>query len=390
MILGIDEVGRGPWAGPLVVGAVILGGAEIDGLDDSKKLTKKRREALDVEIREKAAAWALGWVSAQELDAIGMSEALRLATRRAVEQVQVQCRQQNLAFSEVIIDGKVNFLRGTALEKFVATMPKADCLIPSVSAASIIAKVARDQFMAEQDAVYPGYGFASNAGYGVAKHRAAIERMGVTPLHRLSFAPLAKYADNKAKPRAVPQKTVVQSGEPPVGYPQKIIRGPRKVALISSGDTAPDGSTFSTASLNLLSAVEISDTDSCIHPNSICINEKPMTTRQIGDKGEQAVADWLAADGHEIIARNWRTRYCEIDIVSVKGKVLYFTEVKYRKNDDFGDGLAAITAKKQRQMRFAAELFLAGKPEYSGMAAKLLAASVSGDPPAVQAVVEVN
>ena len=344
MILGIDEVGRGPWAGPLVVGAVILGGAEIDGLDDSKKLTKKRREALDVEIREKAAAHALGWVSARELDDIGMSEALRLATRRAVEQVQAQCRQQNLAFSEIIIDGKVNFLRGTALEKFVATMPKADGLIPSVSAASIVAKVARDQFMAEQDAVYPGYGFASNAGYGVAKHRAAIERLGVTPLHRLSFAPLAKYADNKAKPRAVPQKTVVQSGEPSVGYPQKIIRGPRK----------------------------------------------PMTTRQIGDKGEQAAADWLTARGHEIVARNWRTRYCEIDIVSVKGEVLYFTEVKYRKNDDFGDGLAAITAKKQRQMRFAAELFLADKPECSGMAAKLLAASVSGDPPAVQAVVEVN
>lgn len=341
MILGIDEVGRGPWAGPLVVGAVILGGAEIDGLDDSKKLTKKRREALDVEIREKAAAWALGWVSAQELDDIGMSEALRLATRRAVEQIQAQCRQQNLAFSEIIIDGKVNFLRGTALEKFAMTMPKADGLIPSVSAASIVAKVARDQFMAEQAAVYPGYGFASNAGYGVAKHRAAIERLGVTPLHRLSFAPLAKYA---VTPRTVPRKTGAQSGEPPVGYPQKIIRGPRK----------------------------------------------PMTTRQIGNKGEQAAADWLTARGHEIVARNWRMRYCEIDIVSVKGEVLYFTEVKYRKNDDFGDGLAAITAKKQRQMRFAAELFLAGKPECSGMAAKLLAASVSGDPPAVQAVVEVN
>ena len=361
MILGIDEVGRGPWAGPLVVGAVILGGAEIDGLDDSKKLTKKRREALDVEIREKAAAWALGWVSAQELDDIGMSEALRLATRRAVEQIQAQCRQQNLAFSEIIIDGKVNFLRGTALEKFAMTMPKADGLIPSVSAASIVAKVARDQFMAEQAAVYPGYGFASNAGYGVAKHRAAIECLGVTPLHRLSFAPLAKYA---VTPRTVPRKTGAQSGEPPVGYPQKRIRGPRKVALIFSEDTAPDG--------------------------SICINEKSMTTRQIGDKGEQAAADWLAADGHEIVARNWRTRYCEIDIVSVKGEVLYFTEVKYRKNDDFGDGLAAITTKKQRQMRFAAELFLAGKPECSGMAAKLLAASVSGDPPAVQAVVEVN
>ena len=367
MILGIDEVGRGPWAGPLVVGAVILGGAEIDGLDDSKKLTKKRRQALDALIRQQAAAWALGWVGAQELDNIGMSEALRLATRRAVEQVQAQCRQQNIAFSEIIIDGKVNFLRGTALEKFAMTMPKADGLIPSVSAASIIAKVARDQFMAEQAAVYPGYGFASNAGYGVAKHRAAIERLGVTPLHRLSFAPLAKYT---VTPRAVPQKkSGVQSIELPVGYPQKRIRGPRKVALIFSGDTAPDSS---------------------VNPDGDTTQSKPMTTRQIGDKGEQAAADWLAADGHEIVARNWRTRYCEIDIVSVKGEVLYFTEVKYRKNDDFGDGLAAITAKKQRQMRFAAELFLAGKPECSGIVAKLLAASVSGDPPAVQAVVEVN
>ena len=254
-------------------------------------------------------------------------------------------------------------------------MAKADGLVPSVSAASIVAKVARDQFMAEQDAVYPGYGFASNAGYGVVKHRAAIERLGVTPLHRLSFAPLAKYADNKAKPRAVPQKTVVQSGEPPVGYPQKIIRGPRKVAQIFSENITPDAGN--------VARIDLSNTISSE-------TKKPMTTRQIGDKGEQAAADWLTADGHEIVARNWRTRYCEIDIVSVKGKVLYFTEVKYRKNDDFGDGLAAITAKKQRQMRFAAELFLAGKPECSGMAAKLLAASVSGDPPAVQAVVEVN
>ena len=375
VILGIDEVGRGPWAGPLVVGAVILGGAEIDGLDDSKKLTKKRRQALDAVIRQQAAAWALGWVSAQELDDIGMSEALRLATRRAVEQVQAQCRQQNLAFSEIIIDGKVNFLRGTALEKFVATIPKADGLIPSVSAASIIAKVARDQFMAEQDAVYPGYGFKSNAGYGVAKHRAAIERLGVTPLHRLSFAPLAKYA---VTPRAVPQK---KSGQLYVGpryfsdgaraaeLHQDSINDSAEAALIFSEDTAPGSS---------------------VNPDGDTTQSKPMTTRQIGDKGEQAAADWLAADGHEIVARNWRTRYCEIDIVSVKDEVLYFTEVKYRKNDDFGDGLAAITAKKQRQMRFAAELFLAGKPECSGMAAKLLAASVSGDPPAVQAVVEVN
>jgi len=322
MILGIDEVGRGPWAGPLVVGAVILGGAEIEGLNDSKKLTKKRREALDEVIREQAAAWALGWVSARELDDVGMSQALRLATRRAVKQIQSQCKEKNLAFDEIIIDGTVNFLADTALERYVTVMAKADGLIPSVSAASIIAKVARDQFMTEQDAVYPGYGFASNAGYGVAKHRAAIERLGVTPLHRLSFAPLAKYANIEA-----------------------------------NSQNASGGKSK---------------------------NQQEDTTRQIGDKGEQAAADRLVAEGHEIIARNWRTRYCEIDIVSMKDDVLWFTEVKYRKNDDFGGGLAAITAKKQRQMRFAAELFMAKHPQYEGCDMRLLAVAVESSPPVVK------
>ena len=332
MILGIDEVGRGPWAGPLVVGAVILGGAEIEGLNDSKKLTKKRREALDEVIREQAAAWALGWVSAGELDDVGMSQALRLATRRAVKQIQSQCKEKNLAFDEIIIDGTVNFLADTALERYVTVMAKADGLIPSVSAASIIAKVARDQYMTEQDVVYPGYGFASNAGYGVAKHRVAIERLGVTPLHRLSFAPLQKY---------------VEVGSlPPSARVHSSLASPLETSRERSAETS--------------------------------------TTRDIGNVGEQAAADWLTADGHEIIARNWRTRYCEIDIVSVKDDVLWFTEVKYRKNDDFGGGLGAITAKKQRQMRFAAELFMAKHPQYEGCDMRLLAVAVEGSPPVVK------
>jgi len=364
MILGIDEVGRGPWAGPLVVGAVILGGAEIEGLDDSKKLTKKRREALDGVIREQAVAWALGWVSARELDDIGMSRALRLATRRAVKRIQTQCKEKNLVFDEIIIDGTVNFLADTALERYVTVMAKADGLIPSVSAASIIAKVARDQFMGEQDVIYTGYGFASNAGYGVAKHRAAIKRLGVTPLHRLSFAPLVKYADSTKLRNLYQKKSSALPNESPVGYPQKIIRDPRKVAQIFSEDTTPGDS---------VSTEDVAQIDA---PTTTSGVKKPATTRQIGDKGEQAAADWLAADGHEIIVRNWRTRYCEIDIVSVKDGVLYFTEVKYRKNDNFGDGLAAITAKKQRQMRFAAELFIAKHPQYEGRDMRMLAVAV--------------
>lgn len=308
MILGIDEAGRGPWAGPLVVGAVVLGEAVIEGLDDSKKLSRKRREALEIEILERASGYGLGWVSASELDEIGMSAALRLATRRAVEQIHVP-------FHEIIIDGTVNFLAGTTLENYVRTSPKADALFPSVSAASILAKVARDRYMASQDAIYPGYHFAKHAGYGVAAHRAAIEELGVTPLHRLSFAPLQKY-----------------------GY-------------VAAKNTSKKPQATQT------------------------------TTRKIGNLSETAATEYLRAAGHEIIERNWRTKWCEIDIISRKHDTLFFTEVKHRKNDQAGDGLAAITPTKLRQMKFAADLYVTQLEQPCDM--RLAAIATTGETPAV-------
>lgn len=189
MILGIDEVGRGPWAGPLVIGAVVFGDGVIEGLTDSKKLTKKRREELNIVIRRQASGFGLGWVSAAEIDEIGLSAALVLATKRAVEQI-------NVPYHEIIIDGTINFLSDTSKAQYVTTLKKADLLIPSVSAASIIAKVARDNYMTQQAEIYPEYMFESHVGYGTAVHREAIDKFGVTPLHRLSFAPLAKYRLN--------------------------------------------------------------------------------------------------------------------------------------------------------------------------------------------------
>lgn len=186
MILGIDEVGRGPWAGPLVVGAVVLPDVHtLEGLTDSKKLTAKKRVLLDALIREQALGFGLGWVHADELDEVGLRAALRLATIRAVEAV-------NAPYHEIIIDGTINFLKETSKGIFVTTMPKADLLIPAVSAASIIAKVARDTYMEAQSERYPEYGFASHVGYGTAKHSQALITHGVTPLHRKSFAPIKK------------------------------------------------------------------------------------------------------------------------------------------------------------------------------------------------------
>lgn len=301
MILGIDEVGRGPWAGPLVVGAVVLPeGFSLDGLTDSKKLTAKRRQALDAVIREQALGWGLGWVHAAELDELGLSKALRVATIRAVEAVQT-------SYHEIIIDGTINFLSETTKGRYVTTMPKADALIPAVSAASIIAKVARDAFMEEQDAQFPGYGFGSHVGYGTAKHLAALQTHGVTVLHRKSFAPIAK--------------------------------------LLGEG-------------LN--------------EANTVARNAQ--STKSIGDKAENAVSDWLVAQGFTIQARNWKTRFCEIDIIAEKSDVRYFIEVKYRSSENQGGGIEAVTPKKVQQMRFAAELYNA-RNAYAGDA-KLAAIAV--------------
>lgn len=314
MILGIDEVGRGPWAGPLVVGAVVLGDKPIEGLTDSKKLTKKRRKELAEAIYDHAQAVGLGWVSAQELDDIGMSAALKLATRRAVERI-------NVPYHEIIIDGTINLLSGTKKAPYVTTLAKADLLIPSVSAASIVAKVARDDYMEQQAKKYPAYGFERNSGYGVKMHREAIELHGVTPLHRLSFAPLAKYRKG-------------QSSSSTSGKQQK-------------------------------------------------------TTRSIGDESEQQAVNELVRQGYRIEATNWRTKYCEIDIVCTKGGVLYFVEVKHRRNSNFGGGLDAITARKHQQMSFAAR-FYAHVNNSDDTPLRLMAIATAGNSPQVVQVLEIE
>jgi ribonuclease HII len=311
MIVGIDEVGRGAWAGPLVVGAVLLGGVEIGGLTDSKKLTKKQREELDLEIRQKAVAVGLGWVSARHIDQIGLTEALKLASRRAIAHIRHD-------YSEIIIDGTFAFLD----DPRVAVMAKADLLVPSVSAASIVAKVARDNYMRHVDGIFPGYKFASHVGYGTAAHRKAIDESGVTSLHRLSYAPLAQYRGMEG------------------------LKGPAKKL-------------------------------------------KVWTSKQVGDAAEKKVAAHLKKQGHEILERNWRTKFCEIDIISKKDGTLYFTEVKHRKNNLAGDGLAAITPRKQRQMAFAAE-FYAASNKLAGSNLLLAAASTSGVPPKVESFLELR
>ena len=181
-VAGVDEVGRGPLAGPVVAAAVILDPERpIEGLVDSKKISEKKRERLALEIREKALAWALGRAEVEEIDEINILQASLLAMQRAVEQLQP-------APDRALIDGN----RCPMLSCPAEAVIKGDETVEAISAASIIAKVARDQEMLALDADYPGYGLARHKGYPTKAHIEALQTLGVTQIHRRSFGPVKK------------------------------------------------------------------------------------------------------------------------------------------------------------------------------------------------------
>ena len=197
------------------------------------------------------------------------------------------------------------------MEKYVTTLKKADFLIKEVSAASIIAKVARDHYMIDLAKTYPNYGFENHVGYGTAKHRDALKNFGPCPEHRQSFRPVA---DISVQSKVAERKT------------------------------------------------------------------SQPTSKQLGDYAENIVAEYLSQLGHQIISRNHKTRFYEIDIISTFGEHIYFTEVKYRKSSSHGTSLEMITKKKLAQMKFAAESFLKYSPILKANFSPLLAAaSVSGE-----------
>lgn len=180
LIAGVDEVGRGPLAGAVVAAAVILDPNNwIDGLADSKRLSEKRRNELDREIREKAYAWSIGRAEAREIDEINILQASLLAMKRAVEGLSVSP-------DHLKIDGNKCLNMNCSMEAIV----KGDSKVPAISAASIIAKVARDNEMVELDKQYPEYGFAAHKGYPTKMHREALIKHGATSIHRVSFKPV--------------------------------------------------------------------------------------------------------------------------------------------------------------------------------------------------------
>ncbi len=184
-ICGVDEAGRGPWAGPVTAAAVILGpDHDIIGLTDSKKLSETRRLKLETEIKSKARSWALGWASAAEIDTLNIRLATHLAMRRAIDSL-------DLAPSLALIDGNDT---PSGLACTARSIIRGDLTEPCISAASILAKTARDRYLKALDQDWPEYGFARHKGYGTAAHSDALARLGPCPQHRMSYAPVARAA----------------------------------------------------------------------------------------------------------------------------------------------------------------------------------------------------
>ncbi len=182
LVAGVDEAGRGPLAGPVVAGAVILRQEDCpQGLNDSKQLSAARRAVLEREIKARALCWGLGIASVEEIDSLNILWATMLAMTRAVEALTQDC-------AHVLVDGN----RCPQWRWASTAVVEGDAKCLSIAAASILAKEARDRMMIEAAAVHPHYGWESNKGYGSAKHLAALREHGPTPLHRRSFAPVAQ------------------------------------------------------------------------------------------------------------------------------------------------------------------------------------------------------
>lgn len=189
LVCGVDEAGRGPLAGPVYAAAVILDELyPIAGLGDSKKLSEKKRDALAVEIRQHAASWAIATASAEEIDELNILRASLLAMKRAVEALSVRPH-------EVLVDGL--YCPDTGLPS--RAIVKGDSSVAAISAASILAKTARDSAMLALHEIYPQYGFAVHKGYPTAAHMAALKLHGASPEHRRSFRPVRELLKGESK-----------------------------------------------------------------------------------------------------------------------------------------------------------------------------------------------
>lgn len=271
-VVGIDEVGRGCLAGPVVVAAVTfpffkwqISESFLDGVTDSKKISALKRNVLDQTIRDQAEFFSIQSLDAQTVDELNILQATFEAARRAVAEIQSRAQKP---IQSILMDGPYKIPGVTVPQRAVIG---GDQFSKSIAAASILAKVHRDRFMEDQAKFYPEYGFEKNKGYGTSQHLEALKKYGPTPLHRMTFL--------------------------------------KKIEFLESGKIAED-----------------------------------------------RVLKYLESQGYSLFERNWRNRFCEIDLVITKHKELRFVEVRYRKQETDID--LVFPPSKQQQVKSAVEYFM--------------------------------
>ena len=316
LICGIDEAGRGPLAGPVAAAAVILPeDFLLPYLNDSKKVTEKRRTELCEKIKEKALAWAVVMVPPERIDEINILQATYEAMRTAVGQLPVH--------PDVLVNDAVT-IPGVDILQVPVIKGDAKCI--SIAAASILAKVTRDTYMLQMDEKYPVYGFAGHKGYGTKTHCEAIREYGPCPIHRRSF--LGKIL--AGRPRAV-------AGRKPAGEGLEGLapagEGPAQAGEGSA--LAGEGPARAAGENNGVPEADF---------------RGYLSGHVTGSLAEEQAARFLQKKGVKILARNFHDRDGEIDIIGEEDGVLLFIEVKYRSSQRFGAPEEAVTPEKQRSI----------------------------------------
>ena len=320
LVAGVDEVGRGCLAGPVVAAAVILPQeVDIPGLDDSKKLSPEKRERLFDPIIDQARAVGIGQIEADEIDRLNILQASLKAMRLALERL-------GTGPQKVLVDGTIR--PGSPFSEISVVDGDARCL--SIAAASVVAKVHRDRLMVTYDTQYPGYGFADHKGYGSAAHLAALRERGPCPLHRRSFGPVAELVE---RPSAL--FLTFRDG---LNSCQTIRE------LESLGHFIKEGAAeLQTRELERLRQL---------------FRRQRSRMAAVGARGEEVAADFLAGQGYSLLERGYRAAGGEIDLVVRHGDELVFVEVKTSGQDGFGQPEERVDATKREKLTRAARHYL--------------------------------
>jgi ribonuclease HII len=327
-IAGVDEAGRGPLAGPVVAAAVILPQTVfLPGLDDSKKLSKGRRETLYDLIRSRAEAVSVGSADHAEIDRTNILRASLRAMRESIEGLPLQP-------DRVLVDG--SHLPGSRFPE--RAIVDGDARSLSIAAASVIAKVTRDRLMVAYDKTYPEYGFARHKGYGTADHIAALRAVGPCPIHRRSFRIVGDLGAHRSEDFRTFREGLEQAESP-----DALLAMGRAIARVKDD----------------LEAAELHALRSIYQKRQV-----EMTSgrrKRVGGEGEALAARFLEEKGYRILERNWRDASGELDLIAQHGETLIFVEVKTGKAGAFGPPEMWVTEAKQRQVVKVVKAYLAAQ-----------------------------